>query len=144
MVIRICTILAGIFLVLPVPAAYPAVLGKREPIAQVYEIQGKAMVKDDAIEGKTREIKQGSLLGLEDFLSLDKGSSLGLYFKSGGKKEVQAKNAPSVYKVADLLPQAQAYEQTVPVFGAKMAWRLSRIHPASFIRRKQSCLITPL
>ena len=117
MIIFVCTILTSVFLMFPVFPAYPALPEKVEPIAQVYEIQGKVTVKNSS-DGKPAQVMKGSLLGKEDSLTLDKNASVGLYFKNSGRKEVQAKQDQLVCKVADLLPQTEAYGQTVPLFGA--------------------------
>jgi hypothetical protein len=116
--ILIRAILTGIFFMLPVFPAYSASLVKAEPLAQVYEIKGRVTVKNSG-DGTSAEVKKGYLLGGDDSLTLDKGASVGLYFKNGGKKEVQAKNDQSLYKVADLLPGTEAYGgEEPPDFGA--------------------------
>jgi hypothetical protein len=107
------TILTNVLLIFAVFAtAYPASFDKTEPIAQVYEVQGKATVKSSA-DGNIMEVKKGCLLGRDDSLTLDRNASIALYFKNGGRKDTQ-----SLYKVADLLPKVEAYGQSVPLFGA--------------------------
>ena len=108
---------AVLLLMLSSTAAYPASLDRTEPIAQVYEVQGDATVKGSA-DSRAMLVKKGCLLGPDDFLTLDKNASVSMYFKNGGRKEVRAKDAQTVYKVADLQPGAQAYSQSVPLFGA--------------------------
>jgi len=58
------------------------------------------------------------LLGRDDSLILERNASIALYFKSGGRKEITAKDTQALYKVADILPKAEAYGQNVPLFGA--------------------------
>lgn len=113
------TILTNVLFIVPVFAtAYPASFDKTEPIAQVYEVRGKAAVKSSA-DGSIMEVKKGCFLGRDDSLTLDENASIALYFKNGGKKEIQAKNTQALYKVADLMPKAEAYGgQSVPLFGA--------------------------
>jgi len=112
------TILTNVLLIFLVFAtACPASFDKTEPIAQVYEVQGKATVKSSA-DGNIMEVKKGCLLGRDDSLTLDRDASIALYFKNGGRKEIQAKDTQSLYKVADLLPKAEAYGRSVPLFGA--------------------------
>jgi hypothetical protein len=111
-------ILTGVLLIFPVfVRAYSASLDKAEPIAQVYEVQGKATVQSSA-DGTIMEVKKGSLLGGDDSLTLERNASIALYFKNGGRKEIQATDTRSLYKVADLLPKAEAYGRSVPLFGA--------------------------
>jgi len=112
------TIFIAVLLILPFfSPAYPASSDRIEPIAQVYEVQGKATVKNSA-DGNIREVQKGCLLGRDDSLTLDRNASIALYFKSGGRKELQAKDTQVLYKVADILPKAEAYGQNVPLFGA--------------------------
>jgi hypothetical protein len=58
------------------------------------------------------------LLAPGDILTFDKEDSVAIYFKNGGRKEVRAKDGQSIFKVSDLIPKAQAYNQAVPLFGA--------------------------
>jgi hypothetical protein len=97
--------------------AYAASSDKQEPIAQVYEVTGGAMLKS-SIDGSISMVKKGCLLAPGDILTFDKGDSIAIYFKNGGRKEVRAKDGQSTFKVADLIPKAQAYNQSVPLFGA--------------------------
>ncbi|MFA6217852.1 MAG: hypothetical protein WDL87_09415 [Candidatus Omnitrophota bacterium] len=111
-------ILLNVLLIFPVfSPAYPASSDSQEPIAQVYEVQGKATVKNSA-DGIIREVRKGCLLGVDDSLTLDRNALIALYFKNGGKKEVRAKDTQVLHKVSDLLPKAEAYGQSVPLFGA--------------------------
>ncbi len=113
-----CTVFAAVLLISPsFSPAYSASVDKQEPIAQVYEVQGKATANSLA-DGQIVEVKRGCLLGPDDSLTLDKNASISLYFKNGGRKEIRAKDTQVLYKVADLLPKAQAYGQSVPLFGA--------------------------
>jgi hypothetical protein len=112
------TILAGVLLVFPFfEAAYPASLNKTEPIAQVYEIRGKVTVKSSA-DGSVMEVKKGCLLGPDDSLTLERDALIAMYLKNGVRKEIRAKDTQVLYKVTDLLPRAEAYGQSVPLFGA--------------------------
>ncbi len=110
-------IIANVLLLVFFSTSYPASFDKTEPVAQVYEIQGKAAVKS-AVDGSSVEVKKGCLLGRDDTLTLEKDAVLSLYFKTGGKKDVRARDARSSYKVADLKPKAEAYSRNVPLFGA--------------------------
>jgi len=112
------TILTSVLLILPSFAtAYPASFDKIEPIAQVYEVKGGAMIKS-SLDGSISMVKKGCLLAPGDLLTFDKDDSIAIYFKNGGRKEVRAKDGQSIFKVADLIPKAQAYNQSVPLFGA--------------------------
>jgi len=128
MVIWVCAIFTSVFSILSFSPAYSATFEKIEPIAQVYEIQGKATVQSSS-DGTITEVKKGCLLGREDSLALDKDASVGLYFKNGGRKEIQAKDSRSLYKVADLLPKSEAYAQTVPLFGATRGLEIPEAGP---------------
>lgn len=108
---------SGLFILPFFATAYPASFDKTEPIAQVYEVQGKATV-NSAADGNIIEVKKGCLLGLDDSLTLDNNASISMYFKNGGRKKIQAKDTQALYKVADLLPKVEAYSQSVPLFGA--------------------------
>ena len=110
-------IIVIVFLIPPVFQAYALTGDKIEPIAQVYEVQGEATLTN-ASDGEVAELKKGCLVAKEDYLTLERNAAVSLYFKSGGKKEVQAKNEKLSYKVADLMPKVEAYGQTVPLFGA--------------------------
>ncbi|MFA5100797.1 MAG: hypothetical protein WC547_07945 [Candidatus Omnitrophota bacterium] len=112
------TVLTVFLLIMPFfSTAYPEPFDKAEPIAQVYEVQGNATVKISA-DNSIIAVKKGCLLAAGDSLTLDKNASVAMYFKSGGRKEVLAPATRSLYKVADLLPKAEAYNQSVPLFGA--------------------------
>lgn len=97
--------------------AYPAPIELIEPVAQVYAVQGRVTAGNSAGKGAI-EVKKGYFLGREDSLYLDKNSSVSLYFKSGGRKDVRTRDDRAQYKVADLAPRVEAYGQSVPLFGA--------------------------
>jgi len=109
---------AAVLLILPFfSAAYPAPADKQAPVAQVYAVQGKAAVTGPS-GGSAAEVEKGCMVGLQDSLILESDASVGLYFKTGGKKEIRAKDGRTAYKVAELAPRTQAYSQNVPLFGA--------------------------
>jgi hypothetical protein len=116
--------------------AFSGLCGMTEPVAQVFDVQGKATLKS-AADGKSREVRKGSLLGRDDALTLEKNASIALYFKSGGRKDIPGKDTPSSYKVADLLPETQAYGQSVPLFGAtrgRMSGEAADLFPPAVAR----------
>jgi hypothetical protein len=125
------TILTAVLLIVPLfPTASPASSDKQEPIAQVYDVKGGAMLKS-SLDGSISMVKKGCLLAPGDLLTFDKDDSISVYFKNGGRKEVRAKDGQSSFKVADLIPKAQAYNQAVPLFGATRGLDTSS-HPDSF------------
>jgi hypothetical protein len=121
-------VLTSVLLLLLFSTAYPASIDKTDPIAQVCEVQGKATVKSPA-DGSIAKIKKGSLLGRDDTLILDRTASISVYFKNGGRKEIQAKDTQISYKVEDLFPHAQAYSRNVPMFGATRGLDSPAAHP---------------
>jgi hypothetical protein len=98
-------------------AACPVSLGQEGAVAQVYSVEGRVLVTRSS-GGSGLEVQKGCLLGKEDSLALEKAAALAVYFKSGGRKEVRAPEAPAVFKVAALMPRAEAYGRSVPLFGA--------------------------
>jgi hypothetical protein len=88
-----------------------------DPVAQVCDTRGTATFTR-SYDGKTMDVKKGDLLGGEDLLTLNKGSSVSLYFKSGGRVDLPGKSEQVSYKISDLNPGTKPYDKTVPVFGA--------------------------
>ncbi len=103
--------------ILTLLAACPVSPAQDESVAQVNSVEGRVLVTRSA-DGSTAEAQKGCLLGKDDSLALEKDAALALYFKSGGRKEVRSQDAPSVRKVSDLMPKAEAYGRSVPMFGA--------------------------
>ncbi len=123
------TILAAVLFMAPLfAAAYPASGSGTEPVAQVYEVRGNATVMISA-DNSNMSVKKGCLLAPDDSLTLDPNTSISVYFKNGGRKEIRSKDTRASYRVADLAPQTQAYAQSVPLFGATRGLDAS---PASF------------
>jgi hypothetical protein len=140
MAILIRTILAALLFIMPFfSTVYAASSDKQEPIAQVYEVTGGAMLKS-SLDGSISMVKKGCLLAPGDLLTFDKEDSIAIYFKNGGRKEVRAKDGQSIFKVADLIPKAQAYSQSVPLFGATRGIDTSS-HPVSFYYPQEAVIL---
>ncbi|MFA5117434.1 MAG: hypothetical protein WC695_01120 [Candidatus Omnitrophota bacterium] len=136
-------VLAAVFLSVPLfSAAYPASSDKQEPVAQVYEVKGGALLKSSR-DGKVSLVKKGSLLAAGDVLTLDKDAFIAMYFKNGGRKELRAKLDQSLFKVADLAPETQAYNQGAPLFGATRGSDTSpaTFHPCSFYYPRETVIL---
>ena len=117
MFIRLPFIILLVCFMLSAGSLFAETSQESKPVTQVCEVRGEAFVKSCA-DCKGIEVKEGLLLSGEDIVVLEKGASVGLYFKDGGKAKVEAEKSPLTYKINDLLPKKEVYKKAAPAFGA--------------------------